>query len=591
MKNMISSTDLDGKEFDYIVCGGGTAGCVIARRLAEKTNASILLVEAGRDAGEVPDVLIPGKYIQQLFNDNEGRWDLPTVPQPQLNSRQITFVRGKQLGGSSALNYMALARGPAADYDEWARLVGDNSWKWDNILPLMKELEDFKPQRPKGFEDYAAPRERDHGIGGPLKVGFGDEMTPGVKQFFQACQEAGIPVCLDNNSGNPVGVGLAQFNTRGGIRSYAANAFLDEGMRSQFSNITVLTETSTDLIEFEGTRAVGVKLCDLKTGETVQVRCRREIILSAGTFGSPQILMLSGIGPIEHLRDLSIPCLKDMPHVGQNMLDHSILTLEYVVDDGIPAHNQIFANPDLLAEADAQYEKDKTGPHNMYGTSGSVAFPKIADLFNSSEFHSLDKSIQAYMLEEARPSAEIWLASGPAAYQDPVDPEESIMTLELLLQNNLSKGSVALGSANPRDLPVIDPRFLEHPFDGRIAIETVRQALRISRAESYAKMIRRMVHGPKADDDQSILEFVRNNLGQGYHSMGTCKMGKSNDFERVVDADFGVIGIQGLRVADLSVCPILTCNHTQINAYLIGEMSARRLITAYKREPSAVARL
>lgn len=579
---------LEETVYDYIICGGGTAGCVLARRLASQTDASVLLVEAGRDAGVAPDVLIPGKYIFQLAQDSKGLWQLPTVPQPELNGRQIVFLRGRQLGGSSAVNYMALARGPAADYDEWAKLVGDESWKWDNILPLMKDLEDFRPRRPDGYEDYASPSEELHGKGGLLKIGFGDEMTPGVDTFFRACQEVGIAVCPDNNAGNPVGVGLAQFNNAGGIRWYAANAFLDETARKQLPNLTVLTETSTDGIEFQDTKAVGVNLYLHRLNQSVRVRCRQEIILSSGTFGSPQTLMLSGIGPKAHLESLGIPCVKDLPGVGQNVLDHSILTIEYRVDDKIPAHNQIFANPVLLAEADSQYEKDKTGPHNLYGTSGSVAFPKITSLFESQEFRNLDPSCQDFMREQSRPSAEIWLGSGPAAFEGPLTPEESYITHELLLQNNLSRGTISLRSANPRDLPLIDPKFLEHPYDRRIAIETVRQALKIGRAKSYQTEIQRMVHGPVGDDDESILDFVRSNLGQGYHSLGSCKMGVPDDVERVVDADFAVVGIEGLRVADLSVCPILTCNHTQINAYLIGEMCARRVIERHssKRKDS-----
>ncbi|OQU95356.1 hypothetical protein CLAIMM_01577 [Cladophialophora immunda] len=572
---------LEGSLFDYIICGGGTAGCLIAARLASQTKSKILVIEAGRDSSESPDALIPGKFVYQLFGqDTDGIWQIPSVPQKELNNREIVFLRGKQLGGTSAVNYQALARGPAADYEAWACRTGDKSWKWNNVLPLMKELEDFRPQRPPGFEQYANPDPANHGVGGPLKVGFGDVMTPGVEMFFQACHETGIDFCPDNNSGNPVGVGLAQFNNAGGVRSYAANRFLDEETQQRLPNLQILTRTSVDKILFDDTtpRAVGVEITDQASDKPRHLFCCREIILCQGTFGSPKTLMLSGIGPREHLESLNIHCVVDNPNVGQNMFDHSILTLEYLVDDDNLAHNQIFESPELLAEADAMYARDKTGPHNVFGTSGSVAFPKLKGLFDSSEFHDLDQDTQSFMMEPTRPNAEIWLGSGPVAFQG--DARNVYMHHELLLQNNLSLGTVRLQSADPRDLPEVNPHFFEHPYDQRIAIETIKQAMKIAKADAYKSYIREVVHAPAGDDDETIREFIRQNLGQGYHSMGTCRMGARGGAQAVVDTEFRVIGVQGLRVADLSVCPVLTCNHTQINAYLIGERCARTLLSS-----------
>lgn len=248
------------------------------------------------------------------------------------------------------------------------------------------------------------------------------------------------------------------------------------------------------------------------------------------------------------------------------MLDHSIITCEYKVDNSIPAHNQLFQNPALLAEAEAQYAKDHTGPLAMYGSSGTLAFPKIKRLLDSKEFFDLDTEVQNFLLEPSRPSAEIWLGSGPSVYQTD-RPDESYMTHELLLQNNLSQGTVTIRSKDPRELPFVNPNFLAHPFDRRIAIESVRLALKIARAEAYQGTIERMVHGPEIDfatadldliSDEVMLTFIRKNLDQGYHSVATCRMGKANDPEAVVDCRFKVKGMKNLRVADLSVCPILT---------------------------------
>lgn len=309
---------ISGQTFDYIVCGGGTSGCVIAAELASIHNVSVLLVEAGRDSGLAPDVLVPGKYLKQLQEDKEGLWELETIPQPQLNARKLIFLRGKQLGGSSwvpldpwniviklrlefrAVNYMALARGPAADYDEWARIVGENSWKWENILPLMREvgvllracwcneltdcdslrtltqsypqilkvllLRDLQTMELQGKAKSSFCQRSAHSHRRPLKIGFGDEMVPGMETFVKACLENGIPICPDINSGNPVGVGLAQFNVRNGERCYAANAFLSESARSSLKNLTIVTETECDRVHSGDKVATGVDLYHRPTG-------------------------------------------------------------------------------------------------------------------------------------------------------------------------------------------------------------------------------------------------------------------------------------------------------------------------------------
>jgi choline dehydrogenase-like flavoprotein len=293
--------------------------------------------------------------------------------------------------------------------------------------------------------------------------------------------------------------------------------------------------------------------------------------------------MLSGIGQRKALEQHGIPVKIDLPGlwpqclnyntlcslfpgVGQNMLDHSIITCEYKVDNRLPAHNKIFLNPKSLADAEAEYIKSRTGPLAMHGSSGSVAFPRIQRLFESKEFSDLDPQIKDFLLEPTRPSAEIWLGSGPSVYEGNGRPEESYITHELRLQNNLSKGVVSIRSRNPRDHPIVDPKFLSHPFDRRIAIETVRKALQIARSKAYQGVIEGVVHGPDIDiatvdlntvSDEVMLEFIRKNLDQGYHSMSTCRMGKVNDPTAVVDSHFRVRGMQNLRVADLSVCPVL----------------------------------
>lgn len=564
--------------FDYIVVGGGTSGLVIAHRLVEETTASVLVIEAGRDATSAPDVLVPAKYIHQLEHDKEALWELPTEPQTELEGRSITFLRGKQIGGSSAVNYMAMARGPADDYDEWARLTGDKGWKWQNVLPRMKTMEDFSPEPPNGYHHLANPKSDNHGTDGPIKLGFGREMTPGVTKFVEACQEVGMHICPDINSGNPVGVGLAQFNVRDGVRYYAANAYLDEDFRAEHKNLHIQTNTVVKRLLLQDNKAVGVVVREAGSDTDTEIFCLKDIILCAGTFATPQLLLLSGIGPKAAVEELDLQLVQDIPNVGQGMLDHSILTVEFRVKDSSVDFSRLFNDKNLLEDAEKAYRKDRSGPLSVFGTSGSVAFPKIERLQQSTEFQELDQNTQAFLTHPERPSAEIWLGSGYAAYNGPVEAGQSFITFELLLQNNLSHGTVTTRKTREGTSLLINPKFLDHPYDRRIAIETVRKALDISKASTYIAEIEEMVHGPQDDDDDSILDFVRKNLGQGYHSVGTCRMGPAGESTSVVDTNFDLIGVERVKIADLSVCPIITCNHTQINAYLIGERCADVLI-------------
>lgn len=572
-------------QFDYIIVGGGTSGSVIANGLAAETNASVLVLESGRDAGVVSDVLVPGKYVSQLENDPDGLWQHETAPQTHLNGRSLAWVSGRQLGGSSAINYMAMARGPAADYNEWARRTGDGGWAWKNVLPIMKAMEDFDPKTPLGYEHLVQVDPSNHGVGGPIKLGFGHEMTPGVPTFVKACQEIGINICHDINSGNPVGVGLAQTNTRDGIRSYAANAYLDNDFRARHPNLTIRTNSTVRRLVFEGRRVAGVVVSHLDgDGEEATILCKEQVVLCGGTIASPQILLSSGIGPKDELTELGIDVVHDAPGVGRGMMDHSILTLEYRVTDPAIDHRRLFDNRALLEAAEAQYQRDRTGRLSVFGTSGAVAFPKIERLQESSEFADLSQGIKEYLMHPERPSAEIWLGSGYAAYQGPVEAGQAFATHELLLQNNLSRGFVKLVRSEAGLRVVIDPGYLSHPCDRRIAIETIRTTLVLSRTKAYDGVIEEVVHGPNNDDDESILDFVKKNLGQGFHSVGTCRMGTDPDPSNVVDTDFNVKGVEGLKVADLSVCPILTCNHTQINAYLIGARCAESLIVSCRED-------
>lgn len=448
----------------------------------------------------------------------------------------------------------------------------------------MTKLEDFRPECPPGQERYATPAPGMHGKGGPLAVGYNRVWQPLIKHCLTGAEQAGHIINPDNNGGNAEGLAIAQFNTDNGVRTTSATAFLSPDARSRLDNLTILTDTLCSKVWFKGKRAIGVELMSVNddTAPTVSVYASREIVLSAGAFASPQILLLSGVGPAKDLALQQIPCVHDLPAVGQNLRDHTALACELTVDKNIPGHNQLLSNDEALEAARKEYEASKTGPLAMFGASAAVIFPRLPTLFATEEFAALPGVTQQFLKREGRPSTEIWMHGGPLFYTGPCPPDASVLVLEGLCQNNQSRGSLTLGSKNPRELPKIDPSYLSNPYDFRIAIETLKQIIRIAVSPAISSITTSVLYGPRslvngnklasADgvDDSTLEVFIKDTMTQGFHSMSTCVMGPPGESNRVVGSDFKVAGLEGLRVADMSVCPILTTNHTQINAYLIG---------------------
>jgi choline dehydrogenase-like flavoprotein len=391
---------------------------------------------------------------------------------------------------------------------------------------------------------------------------------------LQASEQAGHRLNADNNDGDPIGYSVAQFNVSDAARVTSTGAFLSASHRKKLSNLTVLTQALCSKIVFSGNRAVGIEILPFSSccpdQRLLRVKARKEVILTAGTFQSAQLLLLSGIGPRQDLQTLGIQPVVDLPGVGQNIQDHSALACEFIVTPTILGHNQILNSPGLLASAKEEYAKTRSGPLAVFGASASLIFPRLSNVLGSSEKLALNTKAQAFLDVSTRPSTEIWMHSGPLFYTGPCPPDASVLVIEGLNQNCLSKGNLTLGSVDPRDPPVIDLQYLAHPYDVRVAIETVREIVKLSRTPALANIIQHPLLAPTGDSDTDLEHFVRQNLTQGFHGMGSCAMGRQQDTKRVVNNRFSVIGTAGLRVADMSVCPILTCNHTQVNAYLIA---------------------
>ena len=423
----------------------------------------------------------------------------------------------------------------------------------------------------------------------PIAVGFGKVWQPLIKPCLIASQEAGHTINPDLNDGDPIGLAIPQMNIGDGIRGTSATAFLDTKSRSRLNNLTIVTRTICARVLFSGKEATGVELLPTSLDDTnrppIVVYAEIEIILSAGAFASPQILLLSGIGPANDLSALNIPLVHNLPAVGQNLRDHTALGCEFIIDSSIPGHNQLLNSPSALHAAHSEYQSSKTGPLAMYGASAAVIFPRLPHLYTSLDFHALSSPTQTFLTAENRPSTEIWMMGGPIYYTgNDCPPDASVLTLEGLCQNNLSRGSLKLASRNPREFPLIDPAYLSHPYDLRIAIETLREMLKLANTPTMTSIIKAVLHGPRhpnneqrladASDEQTLKTFIIGTVTQGFHAMGTCIMGRAGEADGVIGPDFKVVGVEGLRVADMSVCPILTSNHTQINAYLIGERCA-----------------
>ena len=587
--------DVKGQTFDYIIIGGGTSGCLLASRLASVSPKNrVLLVEAGGEAEDDPENLIPGLVVPK-FGIEAGNWLYETTAQKQLNGRKIVYPRGRGMGGSSANNFSSWCRGPKCDFDAWAEAVGDEWWKWDNVVKYMIRMEDYQEECPEGMEKYVKAVDGLHQKGGPIGVGTGKAWQPLVEYLVKGAMEAGHPLNTDHNDGDPIGIAVAQMNVDKGVRRSSAAAYLPAETRSKVKNLAVVTRTICKRILFDSNRAIGAELLPADPNASnatspTSVNASKEVILSAGTFETPHILLLSGVGPADELSKHDIPVLRDLPFVGKNIRDHSAFSIELVIDPSIAGHNQLLRNPEAFETARKEYDATQTGPLAVFGASAAVLFARIPEIYTSEEFRALPKEAQDFLTHEERPSTELWLHGGPLFHVGNVDPNDSILAVEGLCQNLQSKGTLVLRSSDSRALPLIDPAYCSEPYDWRIVIETIKLQLRLIQSPTLQSIIRKPIHGPgvkqadgsvalcSEDDEKAIRTFLEETLTQGFHSMGSCVMGSQTNKERVVDTQFKVLGVEGLRIADMSVCPILTNNHTQINAYLIAERCAQAIL-------------
>ena len=531
------------KSYDYVIVGGGSAGCVLANRLSADPDNRVLLLEAG-GSGRNPLYRVPliaGKLSRSHFDD----WNYQTVPQDGMAGRRVDWPRAKMLGGCSMIAGMLYVRGHPSDFDTWAQL-GNRGWSYREVLPYFKRAEDHEA----GADAY-------HGSGGELFVRGPRSDNPVLTAYIEAGRQAGYPLTDDFNGETQEGFGRYHCNIKNGQRWSSARAFLDPARRRR--NLTVLTGAQATEILFEGTRVTGVAYRRRDRDERVHVD--REVVLCSDAVNSPHLLMLSGIGPADGLREHDIPVRVDLAGVGQNLQDHLDLSISHACTRPVTVFGLLALDRFLVATARAL----------LWGSGPATVFPQEAGGFIRSEPDLEVPDLQAHLLPllvdhmKLRP---------PFAYlfdRNPLERHGYAVRTSLLRPH--SRGTIELWSRDPFAKPVIRPMYLSDRRD----IDLFRKAVDLARdilSQDALKPLDggEIDPGPEIQSDAEIEAWIRQTATTEFHPTSTCSMGQGPD--AVVDPELRVYGVEGLRVADASIMPVITGGNTNAPTMMIGEKAA-----------------
>lgn len=528
-------------EFDYIIVGAGSAGCVLANRLSASGKHSVLLLEAGPRDRNIW-IHIPLGY-GVLFKQPNVNWMYQTEPEPELGGRSVFQPRGKVLGGSSSINGLVYIRGQHADYDRWSQL-GNVGWGYDDVLPYFKRAENQQ----RGADDY-------HGVNGPLAVSNPRQGDPLCEAFIAAAEQTGIPRNIDFNGATQEGAGYFQTTTRRGRRASTAVCYLNPARGR--SNLRIETDAHAERVLFEGRRAVGVTY--QRSGFARTARARKEVLLSLGAFNSPKLLQLSGVGPGELLRNFGIEVVQDTPGVGHSLQDH--FQARIVMRSTRPTVNDDLNSPLRRAMVGLRYAAFRTGPLTIaagyagafYKTDPRLATPDIQVHFIPFSTDKMGEKLHNF----------------------------SAFTASVCQLRPESRGTLKIRSADPNVPPEIKINYLATQTDRTANVEGLKILRRILAAPAMQPFVEDEVYpGAKCASDEELLKFCRDTGSTVYHPVSTCRMG--NDPLAVVDPQLKVRGIDGLRVVDGSIMPDLVSGNTNGPIIMIAEKAAEMILAGHR---------
>jgi choline dehydrogenase len=529
-----------GTEFDFVIVGAGSSGCVLANRLSEGGRYTVAVVEAGpRDRNFW--IHLPIGYGKTMW-DESVNWRFHTEPEPTMAGRKIYWPRGRVLGGSSSINGLIVIRGQAEDYDRWQAL-GNPGWGWHDVLPYFRRLE----------TNDTLGNDQWHGATGPLHVSSIGSKNELIEAVIASAERCGVPRTADFNGARQEGVGYYQLTTHKGWRASAAKAYLRPA--EERANLSIITDAQVTRILFQGRRAIGIAY--QRGGRAESVRARRGVILSAGAVQSPQLLMLSGIGPAAHLRAHGIPTLLDHPGVGQNLQDHLQIRLIYRCTKPITTNDTLRSLSGRI-RIGLEWLLKRSGPLAIGINQGGL-FTRV-------------------LPESQTPDIQFHIATLSADMAGGKVHDFPGFTLSVCQLRPESAGAISLASSDPMAAPKIQANYFAAETDRRCAVAAMRFARRLAATEPLAGYVAAEVKpGSGATSDDDLMAFAREQGATIFHPAGTCRMGPAEDAAAVVDPRLRVKGLDGLWVVDCSIMPTLVSGNTNIPAIMIGEKAAEMI--------------